>query len=645
MRLLTILLLAAVVGVMGLTAVSPSSPAAADSTRQIIPPADFIPTEAAAFAAVFPQAESKPGSDLCNDAPEVTFAGNAFGGTTNVTNMTESPDDPVLNDMWGAPASPKGFRTVWYSLQTAFNAVVTIDAQTSNYDTVLGIFIGTCGSLTPVTSNDDYTGFNARVTFTIKKNVTYYVETADWSQGTAGQKNLNLFIQAEPIDSQWQQLPVTSWSGLTAMASVPVGGQIYTVGGVDGTATKSNLVYRYDPPSNTWTAMSATIPLPENVGLSQAAAVYLNGNIYVAGGDTGAANSFSNGHHVYNIAANAWDLTNPAPLPVGVGWSAAVAVPGQNNGYYLLGGASTKPTLTTTTAVHNQVWLYNIAGNSWSQPSAMLTPRYGHTAAYVGGQICVIGGLDDNNVLLSSGECWTPGGGSWQTMAGLNIPRYGAGSAVGPDGRWYIFGGQDANHKAVSEMEVYDPANPGAGWVLLDVPFDLGGGLTTRARAWPTGQFIGRTLYALGGNDTILNQNNVIPYVQWLQPPGRLTTYLPVVLNGTSDFDDNFSVARSLTLNVPQNGDFTQSTDFFDAYTFSINTFTPVTIRLSQIPASSEYRLTLFDNNKSVRGESSQPGNLDKVIQTALGPGQYYLMVERIYGSSGGSHYQLVVNN
>lgn len=641
MRRLTIFLLAAVVGAMWVTAVNQAVPVVAESSQQTTSPPP-VPVDAAAFSTMFPFSESTPASDLCDDAPSVIFLGNAFGGTTNVTDMTESLTDPVLSGMWGNPPNNKGYRTAWYSVQTAFNGMVTADAQTSNYDTVIGVFTGTCNNLTEVSSNDDYIGFSSQVTFTMKKGVTYYVEIADWSPGAAGQKTLNLFIQAEPVVSQWHLQPVTSWSGLTAMASVPVGSQIYTVGG-EGFGSKSNLVYRYDPAGNGWTPMSATIPLPTDVGLSHATAVYLNGNIYVAGGDTGAANNFSSGHYAYNIGLNSWSVTDPADLDVGVGWSAAVAVPGQNNEYYLLGGASTKPTLTMTTAVHNQVWLYNIAGDSWSQPSTMLTPRYGHTAAYVGGQICVVGGLDDNNVLLSNGECWTPGGGSWQTIAPLNIPRYGAASAVGPDGRWYVFGGQDAIHDAVSEVEVYDPANPAAGWVLLGINFDLGGGADIRARAWPTGQFIGRTLYALGGNDTI--EGAVVPYVEWLEPPGRLTYFLPVVMNGTGNFDDNFSVARPLNLNVPRNGDFSQSTDFFDAYAFSVNSLTSVTIRLSQIPASSEYTLTLFDDNKNILATSFEPGNLDKVIQTALGAGQYYLMVERIYGSSDGSHYVIEIRN
>ena len=636
MRRLTILLLAAVVGVVWVTAVSQSPPAAADFARQTTPP-DTIPVDAAAFAAMFPQGNSVPASDLCSDAPDVVFLGNAFGGTTNVTGMTESADDPVLGGMWGAPASPKGFRTAWYSLQTAFNALVTIDATTSNYDTVLGVFTGTCGNLTPVTSNDDYTGFNARVTFTLRKNVTYYVETADWNAGAAGQKNLNLFIQAEPIDSQWQQLPAAN--GLEASASVAIGGQIYVVGGIDAAAMRSNDVYRYDPPSNTWTQMSATIPAG---GISHATAVYLNGKIYTAGGDIGAQNSFSNQHNAYDVALNSWAVTNPADLPVNVGWAAAATVPGENR-YYLLGGAGTKPTLTNTTAVYNQVRLYDADTDSWSTATPMSSPRYGHTAAYVGGQICVAGGLDNNAALLPNGECWTPGGESWQTMPALNIPRYGAASAVGPDGRWYIFGGQDANHQAVPEVEVYDPADPDAGWALLGIAFDLGGDLETRARAWPTGQFIGQTLYALGGRDTI--EQKVILYAQTLQPPGRPTGYLPVVMNGTGSFDDNFSVARPLGLNAPQSGNFTPSTDFFDAYTFSVNGLTAVTIRLSQIPAVSEYRLSLYDSNKALLAEALQPGNQDKVIQTGLSAGQYYLMVERIYGDSGSSYYQIVVNN
>ena len=223
----------------------------------------------------------------------------------------------------------------------------------------------------------------------------------------------------------------------------------------------------------------------------------------------------------------------------------------------------------------------------------------------------------------------------------MNIGRYGASSAVSPDGRWFVFGGQDFSFQSVSEVEVYDPANPVAGWQLLDITYDLGGSGSIFPRSFPEGQFIGNYLYAIGGHDT--TNFFVTPLVQRLLALGQ-TNYLPVVLNGNGNiFNDNFSVAQRLTPNVAQIHQYGDSLDFFDAFYFDQSSSGIVTVRLSQIPTGSDYNVTIYNDNKVVRGSGSNAGNQDEAVTLSLSPGRYYIMVERIFGQIDGSNYRIIV--
>ena len=108
-------------------------------------------------------------NDACSTATEISFEGNPVGGTTTVTNMTQAVDDPELNCMWGSPLDPRGFRSVWYTFIASQNGIVTVDTVSSNYDTVVGVFTGICGTLNQVACNDDFTGLSSRVTFILNK--------------------------------------------------------------------------------------------------------------------------------------------------------------------------------------------------------------------------------------------------------------------------------------------------------------------------------------------------------------------------------------------------------------------------------------------------------------------------------------------
>lgn len=657
------------VGVLGMaTAVTRAAPASSTTSlftelpaapqSTALQPVPGVPKPGAPFVPFLD--EFQPGADSCSNATALSFSSGEPRSVTFVTDMTQAAEDPVLSCMWGAPTSNKGYRTVWYKFVAPYNGRVTINTQTSNYDTVVAIHTGSCGSLATLACNDDHDGFASETTITVKAGTTYYVEVADWDVGASGAKQLNLSFESDEVDSLWRILSGTQ-IGRTRHATVAVDGKIYLVGGYDDfDNARTNDLFRYDPATNAWTGAGQLNPIPSSSGLDYVTAAYtsVNGRIYVPGGDNGAQSTYSTQHHYYILSIASW--LPAASLPVGTGWAQAVSVPGQAD-YYLIGGLTGKdpepvfgsPPVAATSAV----WKYSATQDKWDAATSLNSPRYGHTAAYVGGRICVVGGLNEQNQLLPGGECWTPGGGSWQPIDALNIARFGAGSAVAPDGRWYVFGGHDGNFNAVPEVEVYDPNDASPQWEVLDVPYDLGGKPALPARAWVTGEFIGDTLYAVGGNSVNLELTdctitgipicgNVLPIMQRLKPAGRLITNLPLVLKSGSDgFDNNLAQARPLLFNVPQSGSFTQSTDFYNAYRFDVTGFTAVTVRLTGIPSASDYDIFLYDDGKSLRAQGTKSANQNETISLALLPGRYYLMVQRMYGSASSSHYQIVVNN
>ncbi len=580
-------------------------------------------------------------SDSCSNATEVVLTtGSGVGETTVVNDMTESASDPDLTCAWGTPPRQKGYRTVWYQFTPDNNGRVSIDTTNNfnpnSYDTILAVYTGTCGAstLNMVACSDDYRGFASRVTFDVSRGTTYYVEVADWNAGEPGPLELDIFFVLNDIQSKWVTAPAAA-PAHTHHATVKHNGLIYMVGGQTNVTASPNLssgLFLYNPGNDTWTTLAEMPVAP----LTDVTAAQVNGKIYVPGGYDG--NSIVGTHHVYNIASGFWEPDKQSPT-VPVAWAQAV-VPADQTGYYLIGGISNTGFLTTTADVRNDVSFFN--GASWDNSIPdMDVPRYGHTAVWINNMICVAGGINHNgvnNVILKEAECYEQGG-DWDPIASLNIERYGASSAVSPDGRWYVFGGQDSSSRSVPEVEVYDPANPGASWQILDITYDLGGSSNIRARAHPEGEFIGYRLYAIGGHNT--ENFFVTPLVQYLPSETR---FLPLVLKGGGAvFNDNFSVAQRLAFNVAQVHQFNDSFDFFDAFFFDQPNTSTVTVRLSQIPSGSDYNLTVYDANKGVRGSGTLSGSQSEVVTLFLPTGRYYIMVERIIGQADGSNYRIIV--
>ncbi|HEX6383162.1 MAG TPA: pre-peptidase C-terminal domain-containing protein [Anaerolineae bacterium] len=586
-------------------------------------------------------------ADQCANAPLLELP---TGVSAVVNNLTTAAADPALGCMWGAPSNSRGYRTAWYKFKAPHNGRVVIDTFSSNYDTVLAVYSSAndCATLTQLACNDDSQGFASRVSLNVSKDTTYYVEVADWQSGIAtGNAELKISLVLEPINSRWQQtgtMPLPR----TRHAAVLVGVDMYVIGGqttVAGNPQLSNRLERFETDTGNWVQL-ANMP---DTGYANTTAAYAQGRIYVPSGYNGDNQTFDGRHWVYHIASNHWSEAKSIGASPGwphgtpFAWSAAVTPPEQN-GYYLMGGLSSQPPLTATVQVHGETFFYRLADNTWlnSAPD-MSTPRYAHTAAWVAGRVCVIGGISANNLLLPNGECYRPGTGAWQPIAPLKFARYGAGSAVGPNGKWYVFGGTDAEG-AVPETEVYDPLADT--WTVLDVTYDLGGSMNIPARAWPRGGFVGNTLWVVGGHATI-SQFPVLSLIQKLTVfPYDL--FIPFARQaGTSPSDDNFSQARPLALNVPQQRNFDNQADYFDVYYFDLGSPTAVTASLTKIPLGSNYDLALYGSNKVLWGKSTNPGNLNEAIGLILNPGRYYVMVKRVFPAAGDpdpANYQIIVH-
>jgi hypothetical protein len=109
---------------------------------------------------------------------------------------TSSPDDPA------SCAGGHDVNTVWYSLTPTVDTWYGVDSSKSDYDTVLSVYTGACGSLTRVACNDTFDNAPANperaiLVFRAQAGVTYLIEAS----GKAGGGTLRLRVGFPTITS------------------------------------------------------------------------------------------------------------------------------------------------------------------------------------------------------------------------------------------------------------------------------------------------------------------------------------------------------------------------------------------------------------------------------------------------------------
>jgi hypothetical protein len=146
-------------------------------------------------------------------------------------------------------------------------------------------------------------------------------------------------------------------------------------GGFDGAGSGWNDFYKYNPFTNTWTALA---PLPMGA-IGFPASFVIGGKGYVCTGQVGTTES--TGLWQYDPATNTW--TTKASLP-GVARQAAFGFALGNYGY--VGGG-----MAGYTDVYNDVWKYNALSNTWSAAPAYPSAFPAWTCNFVMGNTAFIG--------------------------------------------------------------------------------------------------------------------------------------------------------------------------------------------------------------------------------------------------------------
>jgi N-acetylneuraminic acid mutarotase len=216
-------------------------------------------------------------------------------------------------------------------------------------------------------------------------------------------------------------------AAVSSAAVVALNSLVYSFGGT--TTSDTNLAYRYDPATDTWTALANLPALRTGAG-----AVTDGTTIYILGGSI--AGNHTNSVYRYDPVANTY--TTMAAMPLTTAWQAVAYLNGK---IYRIGGCNPGNCSFGT----NQVDIYTIATNSWASGPAYPIGVSFTTAVVRNGFIYVAGGKDGNGQLTGKTYRLDPVGLTWDDAAIADLPT--ARQQVSGDllnGRWILAGGIDA---------------------------------------------------------------------------------------------------------------------------------------------------------------------------------------------------------
>jgi hypothetical protein len=255
----------------------------------------------------------------------------------------------------------------------------------------------------------------------------------------------------------WQPGPDMPSTGVRMVGVYfPALGKFYAVGGrsMDGIGTDFAHPFEYDPGTNSWSIKSATYP--DNQVSDMACGVLTDSGtpyIYCVGGSAGGQTTATNRVFRYDPPGDTI-TTISAPWP---GDTDGITLPGGfsvfNNKLYILGG------FRINTAMTNQIWEFTPTTNTWVLKNAVLpVPRgYIPTMTYFN-VIYTAGGSDwDGTTLVDTNDSfrYDPVADSITTIS--NIPRAtGETRALKFLGQIWVIGGGRTPPNPSNEVDMYD---------------------------------------------------------------------------------------------------------------------------------------------------------------------------------------------
>ncbi|MEM6788584.1 MAG: kelch repeat-containing protein [Myxococcota bacterium] len=295
------------------------------------------------------------------------------------------------------------------------------------------------------------------------------------SRSSGSTDNLNDGGRYDPATNTWSALsPVGAPSKRQRATAVSTGSLVIVWGGRDGNAYPvAGGVY--DPATDTWAPMTDA-GAPD--GRMQHTAVWTGSEMVVFGGNNATSSSLADGG-AYDPATDTWRPLAAVPSPGesrtrhAAAWDAAagemVVVGGQ--GTYASFGTLVFPAGSAPSAR-----AYDPSLDTWRVLSIMgqPTPRESHTVVAVGGEVLVFGGRDTSTE-LDTGFRFASG--VWTTLAGdpPAARREHTATVLADAGKVVVFGGRTTSLGSTVDLDdggVYDLATNA--WDATVVPTAVG---------------------------------------------------------------------------------------------------------------------------------------------------------------------------
>jgi Zn-dependent metalloprotease len=247
-----------------------------------------------------------------------------YNKSQSVASATTAGDDPTFPCAGGG----QKYETVWYRYAPTFNQTVIINTNGSDYDTVLGVWTGSRGSLVSVGCDDDSgTGTQSQLMLSLTPGVTYYIEAARYGSTPGGNLVLNVGYACTTVGVNVHWSPAGSYcmaTGSSTRASYALDNGPVFVNSPSGAPIIASQRVAYNN-GTAWTDFSEVMGLPSNQATTGYWFPWYN-NI-----DLNTQIRFANlGATATNIWITIGGVVQP-PIPLAAGQSTRVSYP-INNG-------------------------------------------------------------------------------------------------------------------------------------------------------------------------------------------------------------------------------------------------------------------------------------------------------------------------
>lgn len=300
-----------------------------------------------------------------------------------------------------------------------------------------------------------------------------------------------------PLTESWMTLTATNApSNRSNYTVIWTGTEIIVWGGQFN--EYFNTGARYNPTTDTWTTIS-TINAPS--GRSGHTAIWTGSEMIIWGGQTASGNNYTDTGARYDPATDSWTAISTTNAPSGRAghfsvWTGTEMIIWR--GYGSSGttntGARYDPmtdswtSMATTNAPSTDFWygnavwtgslmiswvndsnlgrgggMYDPVSDTWTTIPLINAPssRVFFTGIWTGTELIVFGGRAQDGISLRSGGKFNPVTNTWVPMSSINSIAQNSHTAVWTGTHMITWGGQDENFNYINYGKIYDPSVPG----------------------------------------------------------------------------------------------------------------------------------------------------------------------------------------